>query len=583
MFGIEDWGEIDSLLAAYGFYQENMAENGAHLPQHDQQQPPLQQQHQEPVSDYCVYDNFNFSAVSPPIPPVQEDGGLENIQTGFSNSDEPVKEKPNQFSLASLGLLSNYGSGLKKLKEGNLTNLSMEKKAEKGNLSNLNEETNMAVRKLSTEEVMRVAGARFVEFSTQKDADFSMLMHPFGHALSGLSEEEIDDIELAHHLLAAAEKVGCQQFDRASRLLSRCEWIASNTGNPVQRIVFYFAKALWERIDRETGRFNSKGLEEKGRNVDEGFMPTSSVPSLACYQELPFTQVAQFTGMQAIIENVASAKKVHLIDLRIRDGVHWTVLMQALVDRDEGPIELLKITAVGITGNQKLVDTGKRLESFAKSMNLNFSFKVVFVSNMKDVKEELFEIETDEAVAVFSPLILRTMISRPNCLETLMSVLKNLNPVIMVVTEVEANHNSPSFVNRFIEALFFCSAFFDCLEACMGRNDQTRMITEALLGEGIRNITSAEGEGRDTRTVKLDVWRAFFTKFGMVETQLSYSSLYQASLVAKQFACGKSCTLDYSGKCLIVGWKGTPIQSVSAWKFCCEEQGQGEGEGERES
>lgn len=38
----------------------------------------------------------------------------------------------------------------------------------------------------------------------------------------------------------------------------------------------------------------------------------------------------------------------------------------------------------------------------------------------------------------------------------------------MVVNEPKINTALPSFVNRFVESLFYFSAYFDCLEACMG-------------------------------------------------------------------------------------------------------------------
>ncbi|KAL6177047.1 hypothetical protein ACLB2K_053679 [Fragaria x ananassa] len=183
---------------------------------------------------------------------------------------------------------------------------------------------------------------------------------------------------------------------------------------------------------------------------------------------------------------------------------------------------------------------------------------------MQDIKDHLFdEIEDEEAVVVYAPLVLRTMIMRPRCLENLMRVMRNINPCLMVVMEVEANHNSPSFVNRFIDALFYYSAFFDCLENCMKHN-KYRVIIEDLLRKGIRNIVAAEGSERVARSVKMDVWRTFFARFRMVEMSFSNSSLYQASLVAKKYCC---TTLDRNGKCLIVGWKGTLIHSLSAWKF----------------
>ena len=144
-----------------------------------------------------------------------------------------------------------------------------------------------------------------------------------------------------------------------------------------------------------------------------------------------------------------------------------------------------------------------------------------------------------------------------------MGVVRSINPCIMVFIEVEANHNSPAFDSRFIGALFFFSAYFDCIETFMKLDNPNRMIIESeYFGEGIRSIVAAEGEERKIRHLKIDVWRAFFARFGMVDSELSILSLDQAHLMVKRFDCEKSCRLDMNGKCLIIGWKGTPLHSL---------------------
>lgn len=275
-----------------------------------------------------------------------------------------------------------------------------------------------------------------------------------------------------------------------------------------------------------------------------------------------------YIGIQTIIENTVSAKRIHLIDLEIRCGVQWIVLMQALTDRNtttSDPITNLRISAVGldIKSVEKIKETGKRLTAVAESMNLSFEFNLVFIPDTEQIRPEYFCPRHDETVIVYAPLVLRTMLSRPNRLEILMSVVRKLDPTIMVVAEVEANHNSSSFVVRFIESLFFYSAYFDCLEACMDCKEEAMSI-EDVLREGIRNIVAAEGEERVVRNVKLEVWKEFFRRFGMVEVGFSESSIYQANLVANEF---DGCTVDYSNTCLFIGWKDTPILSLSAWKF----------------
>ncbi|KAA8527381.1 hypothetical protein F0562_034904 [Nyssa sinensis] len=518
LYGKEDWGEsrdIDLFCSSFGFYQDNPVEDGILLSKYQQEQQ-LQF-----FSDFGVLEDIFFDVLSPPIQPCQEEiAKLASIQTEDLGPVDPKKKGPHAFPSASFGILTNYRSGLRQLNRENIDVPSYGTTC-----------TKVEGRKFSTEAIMRLAGEKFIQSSSQSIGDLPMLGHPFGSSLLGLSDEVTKDVELAQNLLAAAEKVGQQKFNCAINLLNQCDCLSSNTGNPVQRVVYYFSEALRERIYRETGRITSKGLGEKySIDIEEALMGLNPT-CVACHQDMPFSQVGQFTGMQAIIENVAEAKRVHIIDLEIRSGMQWTGLMQALAARHGCPLELLKITAVGTKSKRKIEETGKHLMNFAHSMDLPFSFNVVMVSEMLDLTEDLLELEVGEMIVVYSEYFLWTMIVQPNQLESLMKVIKNIYPCIMVVIEVEANHNSPVFVNRFIETLFFFSTYFDCLEDCMDQDDQNRMITESVyFNHGICNIVAAEGKERTIRQVKVNVWRAFLSRFGMTEIELSPSSLYQASL-----------------------------------------------------
>ncbi|KAL2236595.1 UNVERIFIED_CONTAM: Scarecrow-like protein 11 [Sesamum indicum] len=479
----------------------------------------------------------------------------EDIQPPPAVSEFSRHLKNNPVSVfpppASWDLLNNYGKGFRMSRDENL--------------NCLENESDVGGRRLSMDEILRVGGERFIQFSTKSVDGISMFIHPYASSLSGLSMDDARDVELVNLLLAAAENVATQRFELATKFVVRCLWMASDSGTPVQRIAFYFAEALQEKINRESGRIINEKKKQPGKQQKLGLALGTNNTFLASHQELPFIQVMQFAGMQTIVEHVKTAGKIHLIDLQIRSGIQWTALMQGLAD---SPIQHLKITAVG-TGDQRYVEeTGNRLLCFAQSLNLPFSFKSVYLTDMKAFKEDLLNIEADETVVVYSNIILRSMISMPDCLENLMRTITRLKPTLMVVTEVEANHNSPSFVDRFMEAFLFYSAFFDCLEDCMDRNNKHRTILESTyLGKGILNIVADDGQERFTRSVKLDVWRAFFMRFGMIEIELSDSSRYQASLTLKQFAQGNSCTLESNGKGLTVGWKGTPLHSLTAWKF----------------
>ncbi|KDP28976.1 hypothetical protein JCGZ_19527 [Jatropha curcas] len=542
-YGVEERGEsagVDTISSVNGLYQDNIWKQELPIPKYEQQE-----QKQQSFSDYEQFDDLRFPILSSQL---QTCNGIEEVG--------PEKEKACPFS--SLQLLKSHSNGFKQFSSGrviepsNYTHYSSNKAVDEG---------------LSTEQIMRIAGSRFIQSAGQEvDVGFSF-NHPFD-SFSGLSDEDTKMVELAISLLASAENIGNQQFDRAGRLLKQCDLFASNIGNPVQRVVYYFVEALRERIDKETGKTTLKGLGKKQSfDIDEAMM-TPNLAVMASHQLMPFGQIAQFAGIQAIEENVGNAKRIHIIDLAIRNGIQWTVLMQALVSRGECPLQLLKITAIATTSAYFIKKTGKMLTSFAETMNLPFSFNIVEVSDFSAIKENLLEVDKEETIAVYAEFMPRSLIALPNRLDSVMKMIRNVNPCVMVFAEVEANHNSPTFVNRFIEALFFYSAYFDCLDACFERDDQNRMIMESMyFGKGIRNTIAAEGEERIIRNVKLEVWRMFFARFGMEETELSSSSLFQAELVIKKFSFGDSCMLDKDGKSLVFGWKGTPLHSLSAWKF----------------
>ncbi|XP_045790594.1 DELLA protein RGL2-like [Trifolium pratense] len=548
----EDQGDhngIESLRSNFGFF-----------PQEEELLLSTNQQkfhHQ----DYEPFDNLQFDMV-------QFDEQFETKTLPLCDTKKGKQYYQNTPLAAPVEILKNYGKGFKRLlpDEGKI-------------LHPVNDfglvTDNENERKLSTTDIMKIAGTKFIQSSSSSDHSASglILNHPFGFSFSGLSDEEKEDISLAESLLTCAEKVGYQQFERARKVLSQIESLSSKTGNPVKRVVHYFAEALRQRIDKETGRVSINNMQKKESLFDPEAETKDLNPTLVAFiEDLPFCKVAMFTCVQALIENVTDAKKIHVIDLAIRKGLQLAILMQALQSRNECPLELLKITAIesGNTDTSKLAveDTGKRLKEFAQSLNIPFSFDIIIVSDWLNLREDHFKIDSDETVAVYSQFALRCKIQQSDQLETVMRVIRTINPTVMVVAEIEANHNSKSFVNRFIEALFYFSAFFDCLEDCMKGDEKNRMIMESMyFSHGIRNNVAEEGAERKSRNVKIDVWRAFFSRFGMVETKLSMISLYQAELVAKRFSCGSSCTFDMNGHCLLVGWKGTPINSVSVWKF----------------
>ncbi|XP_015079853.1 DELLA protein RGL2-like [Solanum pennellii] len=368
---------------------------------------------------------------------------------------------------------------------------------------------------------------------SKKEDDPSIASQPL-NSHSDMSLEVSYDLQLALLLQASAEMFSKRHYERATELLSLCNLSASPTGTPVQRVVYCYSEAQRERINKEKKSITGLQLdrlvdfEVKPIGVEElSLCPKPHV--IACYHALPFYQVAQFACIEAILDNGKSERRLHLIDFGIRSGAHWTILMQALANRGDCPLDLLKITAIG-TYKQVVDQTGKRLSSFAaENMNCPFFFNAV-VSEMKDLSKDLFELDTNEVVEVYSEYVLGGMLAWPNHLEVVLRFIESLNPCVIMVIETEANINKPIFMDRFNESVFLYATLFDCLETFMGPDNQHRM------------------------------------EFERLETELSESSLYQANLMVDRSAHG-FCTLDMDGNCLTIKWKGTPIVFASAWKF----------------
>ncbi|MFS7895500.1 putative transcription factor GRAS family [Helianthus anomalus] len=323
--------------------------------------------------------------------------------------------------------------------------------------------------------------------------------------------------------------------------------MSSSLGNPIQRVVYYFSKALRAKIDKEARRIGLFTGPTMNHVFDmEGTTGGSYGESNFDYQKLPFYQAGCFSGVAALVDQLSRSKRVHVIDLLIRHGIQILILMQSLASQHGFRINHLNVTAVGTGFEEKIKQTGDRLKSFAESMHLSFSFSIVIVEDMLAFIKDLLELDPREALGVYSACGLYSLIAQQDRLESLMKVIKSTKPRVMVVCEVAANLNSPNFLNRLIEALFHFGAVFDALEEC----------------EAIRSIVATEGAERAIRHVSIDVWRKFFARFGMREIGLGMSTLYQAKLVAGKFSCGSSYMFDMDGK-----WKGTPIECLSAWKF----------------
>ncbi|CAI0442179.1 unnamed protein product [Linum tenue] len=369
------------------------------------------------------------------------------------------------------------------------------------------------------------------------------------------------------HLLECAEKVGKGEFDRAIELLGRCNCWASQTGNPVQRLAYYFGNALRQRM-------------KEGTPIESDMTVTLPDKSAMEFRtRVPFYTASQLAAVQILMENVAGEKRIHVIELRICSGMPMIALMQAVASSpnsiEMNSIEMLRITALAhdATEERFIHGSGRRLVGFARGIGLPFSFNVVRIWEPPSAAhKDKLGLEPREATVVLSQYALSRMVAKPNRLEAMMKLIRSIRPRVMVVIELEANHNAPDFGHRFVETLFTAGAYFDCLATCMEEKEEARAAARAAveswyLNDRIRNVLVAEGEKRVVRDVKIRVWREYFARFGMLEIAIRGLALQHANMVIRESPFAGSCLVGLDCKSLMIGWKDMPLLSVSAWKF----------------
>lgn len=377
--------------------------------------------------------------------------------------------------------------------------------------------------------------------------------------------EEDPGLHLVHLLLACAEAIDESDFGIAKPMLSRLRAISNPHGDPMQRIALYFANALSDRLDMELHGGGPLGFESSSSS------PPSSPPSFdsklayqAFYEVLPFAKFSHFTANQTIFEAVGCNSKVHVVDLDIREGLQWPSLIQSLAMRPEGPPHL-RITGVGACATN-LELTKRRLSEFAESLNVPFEFSCVVIERVECLEQNLLRIEPDEALVINCSQILHSLSSNQAALEKLVYLLRNLNPVVVTLLEVEANHNGETLISRFVEALHYYCALFDSLEGSLGRDSPDRYRVESMsFASEIKSIV-AKDESCGSRHMKSDAWQSLFTKFGFRNLPSSSYAVQQAQLLLKLFTSGEmSYKLSEESGALTLGWQDTPIVSVSSW------------------
>ncbi|CAD5162916.1 unnamed protein product [Musa acuminata subsp. malaccensis] len=375
-----------------------------------------------------------------------------------------------------------------------------------------------------------------------------------------------DGMRLVQLLISCAEAVACRDRAQASALLCELKASALVLGTSFQRVASCFVQGLSDRL----------ALVQPLGAV--GIVGPATVPPLAlekkaeglrlAYELCPYLQFGHFVANASILEALEGESSVHVVDLGMTQGLphghQWRQLLDSLAGRGSPPPRRLRITGVG-TRVEHLQSIGDELKSYAASLGIHLEF-LVLESNLENLRTDDFEIEQGEVVVVNSILQLHCVVKESRgALNSVLQVIHELSPAVLVLVEQDSSHNGPFFLGRFMEALHYYSAIFDSLDAMLPKYDTRRAKVEQFhFAEEIKNIVSCEGPARVERHERVDQWRRRMSRAGFHPAPIKMMA--QAKQWLAKFKPTEGYTIAEEKGCLVLGWKSKPIIAASGWK-----------------
>uniref|UniRef100_A0A0A9C2J4 Uncharacterized protein n=1 Tax=Arundo donax TaxID=35708 RepID=A0A0A9C2J4_ARUDO len=419
--------------------------------------------------------------------------------------------------------------------------------------------------------------------------------------------------QLGPVLYECAAHVTEGSFEKTDISLRQIKKLTSIADGPLQRLSLIIADSLARRLLCPIQGFAGALI-----HPSDYFEQSNLQAARDNFANLsPYLSTGFVTINRAILEAVEDEKVVRIIDLSCSSSHpwQWLKLLHDFHRRPGGPPEV-RITVVH-DDNDFLTQMQTLLSKEAEALKIPFQFtsvkgrlETLDFSNLRNI----LEIKFGEAVAISCALQMHRLLvvddnvncagvaqlqkmantaqlkqmassmyspastlnypqtpspQMPKLLASFLNAVRVIKTNIMLVMEQDANHNTLLFCDRFVEALNYYAAHFDCLHAVSAayprRAGERARIERMILGEEIKNILVCEGMRRHERHERLSLWAMHMKGSGFDHVPLSFHAIKQGKEKLLSFGL-KGCQNKEDTDCLLLCWGSTHLYSISAWR-----------------
>ncbi|XP_020595356.1 scarecrow-like protein 6 [Phalaenopsis equestris] len=359
-------------------------------------------------------------------------------------------------------------------------------------------------------------------------------------------------------LFKAAKLLESGNTISAHRILARLNHqLPSPSGKPFLRTAFYFKEALLA--------ISNGSSEQCSFSLGSPLDVLLKLSAYKAFAEIsPVLLFTSFTSTQIILEELAGANVIHVIDFDVGVGSHWPALIQELSERRSAvtgaPLQL-RITAFVSVASHHQVELHlihENLNHFAADLNVPFELNFLPFESF-DPASIIFSCSpSDVAIAVnFAFGFCHHHLST----QSLLFLIKQLSPKILISVNLGYDRGDISFSHHVLHSFQSTTVLLDSIEASGVSPEITDRIERYMLRPRIVNSLL----GRYKTGEKLLPWRTFFTSAGFVPLQFSNFAESQADCLLKK-AQVRGFEVEKCEAALMLSWKQQEIAVVSAWR-----------------